>query len=247
MKTDDGDFPDDLTEVEGWLQATQEKLYERWHGTTGHRPGASNGTWACRIARHCRTCNEHLSLPCSLLMEANEIAGFLNTPCYADSPQVFLRLYLIVLSEFVSQLHDVAALVGVQVGKPPSVVMVWANRWAKHRLHFLVQHHPQFIFADSFEEDWGKIAAKLPTCTAVDRCGEEHPLTVIDYEWLRQAIGKQPSLDDANDERQAVVAVPPLMSFLEPTIQYFREFIDTCLKSPELVRRFESSHFTLRC
>jgi len=44
-----------------WLKDTRTRLYEHWVTTTGHRPNASYGTWACEIADGCRTCNEHLS------------------------------------------------------------------------------------------------------------------------------------------------------------------------------------------
>lgn len=237
----------EFAEIEGWLEDTQKALYDRWTSTTGHRRGASSGTWACEIARRCRTCNEHLSIPCSLLQEANEIAQFLKAPCYADAPETFFRLYLIILSEFVGQLKDVAGLIGVRIGSPPKNVAVWANRWAKHKLHFLVQHHPQFAFADAFRENWQQVFAKLRTCEGVDRHGNTFSLKIIDCGWLSGAGQKNPNLTDANDQRQAVVAVPPMMAFLDATLAYFREFIDACLEQPELVRKFESERFWLRC
>ena len=64
---------------ETWLEVTQAALYEHWGATTGHRPKANRSTWACEIAQGCRQCNEHLSLPCSLLAEANEVGLFLST------------------------------------------------------------------------------------------------------------------------------------------------------------------------
>jgi hypothetical protein len=73
----------EFLEIEGWLQKTQDRLYQHWVKTTRHRKEASHGTWACEIASRCRTCREHLSIPCSLLQEGNEIGEFLNTPCYA--------------------------------------------------------------------------------------------------------------------------------------------------------------------
>jgi hypothetical protein len=236
----------ELHEIEDWLRLTREQLSQKWSNTTRHRPDASYGTWACEIATGCRTCNEHLSIPCSLLEEANEIGAFLSTQCYSENPSMFLRLYLIILSEFVGQLQDVAGLIGVRVKKPPPSVVVWANRWAKHKLHFMVQHHPEFVFADSFQEPHASVVDAVSHGTAIDECGRSHPFTVIDYKWFCEAKG-EPDLNRANDERQVVVVVPPLMTFLDDTIRYFREFIDACLGSPELVRKFQSEHFTVRC
>ena len=227
-----------------WLKPAQERLYQEWAVTTGHRPDASNGTWACEIAYGCRTCNEHLSIPCSLLQEANEIADFLSHSCYSDAV-TFLRLYLIILSQFVNQLEDVARLIGVPIGRPPTLVTVWANRWAKHRLHYL-SSIIEICFGQSRRRA-GANRPKLSTCKAVDDCGKEHPVKVIDYDWLARAVGKEPDLNDANDDQQAVLAVPPLMTFLRATIRYFREFVDACLARPELVRKFQSEHFSLRC
>src|SRR5690349_23098677 len=100
---------DDQTVIpEDWLRQTQSRLFDKWASTTNHRPGASGGTWACEIYHGCTTCQEHLSLPCSLLAEANEIGTFLSTSCFSDEPAAFLRLYLILLSEFSSQLEHAA-------------------------------------------------------------------------------------------------------------------------------------------
>ena len=243
---DDG-FPNNLVEIDDWLAVAQAALCEKWYRTTGHRRGASRGTWACEIANRCRSCREHLSLPCSLLAEANEIGAFLDTPCYTEAPLTFLRLYLIILSEFVNQLQNVARLIGVTVGKPPRKVTVWANRWAKHRLHIMVQHHPDALFADRFENEWDDTVTKLRRHVFTDLCDAKHPTMVIDYVWLTQACGKTPNLHSANDECVAILAVPPLATFLDATIAYFRKFIDACLREADRVKQFESEHFSRQC
>ena len=123
--------------IEGWLDLTQASLFESWHKRTGHKPSATNATWACEIARSCRTCNEHLSLPCSLLAEANEIGCFLEQSSYSEEPATFLRLLLILLSEFTGQLRDVGGMLKLQTSKPPKLLSVWGNNWAKHRLSLI--------------------------------------------------------------------------------------------------------------
>ncbi len=91
----------------GWFEPTQRRLYDSWVCTTRHDGSATGGTWACEIASRCRTCNEHLSVPCSLLAEANEIGKFLGATCYSNDPGIFFRLYLILLDEFCAQLEEV--------------------------------------------------------------------------------------------------------------------------------------------
>ena len=71
-----------------WLAKSSATLFEKWATTTGHRPDASHGTWACEIATGCRTCHQHLSLPCSLLMEANEIGAFLSMAVSPTTPRL---------------------------------------------------------------------------------------------------------------------------------------------------------------
>ncbi len=136
--------------VKDWLLQTQRALFAKWSSTTGHRPGASGQTWACEIAHGCRICNEHLSLPCSLLSEANEIGAFLAGAGYSEDPAMFFRLYLMILSEFVAQLEGAGHLMKLGLDKKPRLVSLWANRWGKHRLQILLQHHPLMAFADTY-------------------------------------------------------------------------------------------------
>lgn len=239
--------PSSPVEVEGWLPLTQAALFERWFKTTGHRSNARFNTWACEIANRCRTCDEHLSIPCSILREANEIGTFLESACYSDEPAGFLRLYLVLLSEFVNQLKDLSRLVKIKVEKPPKLVVVWANRWAKHRLGILVQHHPAFIFADKYGTTADQFFAELADASLTDSCGFERPLQVIDTQWLSGHDSGTPDLNEANDGAQAIVTVPPLMSFMDEVIKYFRHVIDRFVESPEAVKRFESKYVRRGC
>ena len=232
---------------DNWLEKERTALYDRWVSATGHSPEANNRTWACEIAFGCRRCDEHLSLPCSLLREANEIGLFLSATCFTARGDSFLRFYLILLSEFVNQLRDLADLLGLEVGKPPKEVVVWANRWAKHRLHVLVQHHPAMIFADQYGDEWPEIERGLTSLVCEDRCGNQWPAMLIDTAWLCAAAGKEPDLSLANGEAKAVIVVPPMRCFLDRTISYFRTFIDAALEAPDAVRAFRSEHVSLRC
>lgn len=232
-----------------WLDETRARLHSHWVQRTGHSPGANQGTWACELARGCRTCNEHLSLPCSLLSEANEIGAFLSVPCFSDRAETFLRLYLILLSEFVQQLSDVAGLLAIRVSDAPRTLNIWSNCWAKDRVHILVQHHPQMIFADSYGPQWTEMEQKLSSLKSVDRCGSVKPCTIGNTEWLADTrqCGKSPDLLVANSSSRLVLVVPHMQSFLDSTCNYFRTFLDKALEAPEAVRAFESEHFSLRC
>jgi hypothetical protein len=233
---------------EDWLEITRYRLYDTWVATTGHAPDANRGTWACEIALGCRTCDEHLSLPCSLLAEANEIGLFLSTPCFTARPRSFFRFYLILLSEFVNQLRGLSHSLGLEIGKPPKLVVVWANCWAKHRLHILVQHHPEPIFADEYGEKWLEMERALPGSLYEDNRGKQRPVMLINTAWLcDEANGHEPNLELANGEAKAVIVFPPMQDFLDQTCGYFRHFIDATLKAPSVVRKLQSDHVTIRC
>jgi hypothetical protein len=232
--------------IPDWLSLTQSALFLKWSSTTRHKPGAAGGTWACEIYHGCKTCNEHLSLPCSLLAEANEIGSFLSASCYSDAPEVFLRFYLILLSEFVGQLEGAAELMGLKIGKKPRQVCLWANRWGKHRMQILLQHHPLMAFADQYGGKWAEVELRFRTASLIDACGNTQPARIIDTEWLARHQGNVLS-DEANSPGRAVILVPPMMSFLEETMKYFRVFVDACLKVPDTIRKFESSAFVRGC
>jgi hypothetical protein len=190
-------------------------------------------------------CNEHLSLPCSLLSEANEIASFLSVSCFADDPAIFLRLYLIILSEFVGQLDQAAKLMGLGLRKKPRHVCLWANRWAKHRLRILLQHHPLMAFADQYGDRWSEADARFRVEPLVDDCGNQLSVRIIDTRWLEQ--NQHSGLEEANGPGRSIILVPPLSTFLDEVIQYFREFVDKCLEDPARIRRFESASFVRGC
>ena len=60
------------------------------------------------------------------------MATFLDKTCYRDDPAAFLRLYLLILSEFTGQLTAVAGVMGIRLPKKARTLAVWANGLAKH-------------------------------------------------------------------------------------------------------------------
>lgn len=242
-------YDSNLTNVadsSNWLKNVQKLLFKKWSSSTHHKAGASHGTWACEIYHGCSTCNEHLSLPCSLLEEANEIAVLLESDSLTKYPSTYFRLYLLILSEFVAQLEQSASLIKLKVSKKPRHVSLWANRWAKHKLQILLQHHPVMLFADAFDCSDSELRKELSNKPMIDKCGNEMKLRIIDNDWLESNHGIRLN-NDANGPGRAVILVPQLMSFLDETIEYYRSFVDACLKVPEKIREYESSCYSSEC
>lgn len=234
-------------EVDGWLPALQDHLFRRWTTTTRHTlAGTSGWSWACEIAGACRACNEHLSLPCSLAAEGNAIASFLSARCYADDPTAFLRLYLIVLSEFCGQLEQLSKLMSLELKRKPQAVSLWANRWAKHRLQILLQHHPRVVFADAYGDRWPVVEEAFRTVNFTDKCGRVLSKQLIGRQWLEEFHGIKPH-PHANRTEVTIVLVPPLATFLDEMMGYYRGFVDACLGKPEQLRQFEADSFFPRC
>jgi hypothetical protein len=236
----------DTTIPEDCLARTQSRLFDKWASTTKHHSGASDETWACEIYHGCRTCQEHLSLPCSLLAEANEIGTFQSAACFSDEPAAFFRLYLIVLSEFVGQLEQAAQLMDLRLGKKPRNVCLWANRWAKHRLQVLLQHHPLMAFADQYGDRWAQAEPRFRSEPLFDPCGNSQPVRIIDTRWLEQNHGTHLN-HEANGPGRAIILVPPMMTFLDETIIYFSAFVDKAIQIPDKIRQFESSSYVREC
>ncbi|QDU29571.1 hypothetical protein ETAA8_46850 [Anatilimnocola aggregata] len=138
-------------EVPDWFTKTRLHLLETWTKTTRHGLKRPTNGWACEIGYGCRTCTDHLSIPCSLATEAHEIAVLLNKEWIEEEFPVFFRFYLVALSEFVRNLESVAKMLGLKIPGPPGNVCSWCNNFAKHRLCILIQHHPGIIVADATE------------------------------------------------------------------------------------------------
>src|ERR1044072_2134834 len=88
-------------EIPDWFTKTRLQLFESWTKTTRHGLKRPTNGWACEIGYGCRTCTDHLSIPCSLATEAHEIAVLLNKEWGEEEFPVFFRFYLVALSEFV--------------------------------------------------------------------------------------------------------------------------------------------------
>jgi hypothetical protein len=98
------------------------------------------------------------------------------------------------------------------------------------------------------ELDFDAVAETLQDFVTQQREPQERRL----IENLRECIDWLAKLDrrklgDANGQRHAVFVIPPLSGFLDHTMKYFRAFVDVCLKNENLLRQFESEHYTASC
>lgn len=224
-----------------WLRVTRERLAERWARDTGHLPGIHRHQpkWAQELANACSLVQGHLSLPCSLTRQADHIGVFLVSPTFDSTPELFLKMYVMLLGEFSGQLADVAGLMKLNIGKPPRLTAVWTNCWAKHALRVLVQHHPTYVFADDLGPEWAKYDRSVPTLKCQDPEGNRVDPEIIDTNWMCEA-GKCVDVSFANDGRPPVIVVPPLDEFLRETVAFFRRFIDEALTDPCRIQMFET-------
>jgi hypothetical protein len=170
-------------ERDGWFESLIAKLRGKW-AKTGHTGKRPSSRWACEIFNKCSTCNEHVSIACSLSGEANNIGLFLGKSWDAAEFSLFSQLYLIMLCEFIRNLEGISKTIEVDLPSPPKRVLIWGNSFAKHRLHILVQHHPAWIVADAYGDDWLAFKRQIPSSCLVDRCGVRHQIEPIDYDWL---------------------------------------------------------------
>jgi hypothetical protein len=224
-----------------WLRVVREKTAELWASQTGHLPGVNRGNWASELMRACADTQGHLSLPCSLREQADYIGVFLMSPSFDNSPVLFLKLYTMLLGEFNGQLQDVSRLMKFDIGKPPRLTSVWANCWAKHALSILVQHHPRYVFADELGTDWAVYNHDHSKLVMTDPSGKQYQPPIIDTEWLcsnSQCTDPQ----SANFSKPPVVVVPPLATFIQECMQYYRKLIDGALEDPCRIRMFEGPH-----
>ncbi|GEM_PF-6390648 len=224
-----------------WLRVTRERLAESWALQTGHLPGVGRQRWALELKDACQLVTGHLSLPCSIARQADQIGIFLVSPSFDGVPELFLKIYVMLLGEFCGQLRDVAGLMRVDLPKPPKLTSVWTNCWAKHALKILVQHHPTFVFADDLGPDWAKYDRSVPTLKCEDPNGTRVNPQIIDTEWMCQG-DRCADISFANDGGPPVIVVPPLAEFLSETMHYFRAFLNAALVDPCRVQMFETRH-----
>jgi hypothetical protein len=241
-----GQIEDEPSEVPDWFNKTRQQLFESWRARTGHDAQCDPRRWACEISSRCQRGGQHLSIPCSVGLDADELALLLKPGGYADHPVIYIRLYLMMLYEFTDTLHTLGKRLKFDLPDRPDRLKIWANCFAKHRALFQLQHHPGYAFADMYGPAAKQFFAVVHAKHFIDGCNNRRPLSIIDYRWFRNEERKQ---DGAvtNGPAQAIILVPPLEDFLSMTMDYFRKFVDACLRNQQSIQEYESMHFRSEC
>jgi len=212
-----------------WFPPSRAALAQLWHSrTTMTRDGSTQQIVCSLLDVACNT-SGHLSLPCAIADEADQIQAFLNSHCFDDRPQLFFRLLLILLDEFTECLCKATVLCGAKKKslKQPDLLSIWTNHYAKHRQAIIIQHHAEHYFTED-----------LTACLRLSPLGMK--ILPIDTEWLK----KNPSanLEDANADKRAVIVVPKLSEFVAVAIDLYVEFVNFCKSNPAALERFHSLH-----
>lgn len=237
---------DEPPEVPDWFNNTRQQLFKAWRNRTGHSAECRPQRWACEISQKCGRAGQHLSIPCSVGLDADELGIFLKPNGYADHPVIYFRLYLMMLYEFTDTLRMLGERLSLSLPHRPKELSDWANCFAKHRSLFQLQHHPAYAFADACGPAWKQFFAVIGDKQFIDGCNNRRPITVIDHAWLCDDKRKR-DVSITNGPPQPVVLIPPLEDFLVSTMDYFRQFVDACLQHPLAVQQYESMHFRPEC
>jgi hypothetical protein len=222
MDNDDVILPGDLA----WLRDTRTDLHNTWR--TKGRYVAKDGRnlpLSCRLADAANpNLQGHLSLPCSVGQDADEIEAFLGSVAYDGYPVAFLRFYLFLLDEFGRALDDAYHRIDANKSLPGTLteLSVWTNNYAKHRVDFLVQHHPKYLFLDN-----PKAAALVPKLPCPD-------ILVIDLRKPHEVV--------AHRYPHAVLMVPKLRAFLDPLLRYYAKFVEHAEQEVANLQKFHSPH-----
>lgn len=173
----------------------------------------------------------HVSVPCALADDDQAVLDLLEASFADDDPVRFVRMLLLLLDDFLESLEDARRLLG-GTGRvdPPKIVSVWTNRFAKHRQSLLVLHHPSYLFVD--HPDAWRWMTPIRAATNVTDIGQK---------WLEDRGAARPDAIAlrANDH-PAVVLVPRLADFLEPSLKYYREFLKWAAARPDELAKFRT-------
>jgi len=181
-----------------------------------------------------------------MLQEANEVGLFLGSTCFNDNPVAFFRLYAFLLDELTERMHSTAQKVlRKPFSKQPKSISIWGNVWAKHRLKILLQHHPFIVFLDRVGDDEEQCRRQLEREQVQDRCGNIHPVRVLDQDSLGQLQGTDWELDSR--DASLVVVVPPLTTLLIDAVDYFKKFVSLCKENGDALIALESDRFVTGC
>jgi hypothetical protein len=214
-----------------WFPTLRESLLAEWQTkTVVPSPGGGTDSLACSLLHAIDPSTGHLSLACSLNSETDQIEQLLTTVCFDDDPVLFFRFLLFLLDEFTARLEECYHLLNQpHPPKQPNLIIIWTNRYAKHRTAILIQHHAQHVFSDD------------PDCDVYLReAKNQASLTIIDTDWLK--TNTEVNIPAANQGDHAIVVVPELRAFVVEAVNFYRAFRDYACANPRMLEQFQSPH-----
>lgn len=220
-----------LLEDNAWFKPAREALLESWLTKTAvASPDDGEDSLACSLVHAVKKDAGHLSIACSLDSEADQIEKLLKTTGFDDDPVFFFRVFLFLFDEFTARLEECYRLLKHKpVPKQPELISVWTNRYAKHRTAILIQHHAQHLFRDDPKN-----------AEAIQKLNVSSSVTFIDTDWLKANRKADPVA--ANQNRHAVVIVPPLIDLQSAAIEYFIGFRNVAYANANQLEQFQSPH-----
>jgi hypothetical protein len=228
---------DDLT----WFKPTREALLTSWVG----------GCESFLAYPHDDPCGQlfsdvvdiqkgHVSLACSLVDDQAQITALLNSEGFDTDPILFFRLLLFLLDEFTERISESYQLLGEKKRKQPTKISLWANKYAKHKLIFFIQHHARHVFQDGHEPMYEALArgAQGGFCLRSGFLPER--VMILDESWLRST--PTPQISSANREEVPAVLIPKFQGFINAALDYYRDFVTYAKSKPKELEKFQSQY-----
>jgi|GEM_PF-4893613 len=219
-----------------WHTPYCDELFQHWKRLTGHYPG-SGQTLACKIYHACGYPSEHVGFACSLSRSGNEISHFMRSGPSMLDEIMFAKLLILLLDEFVDGMRRICAKARLPVPKSPRNLSMWANIWAKHRVHLLLQHHPIEELVDLAHNDVIQMLNERQYIDLHSEKGDSTSCMVIDSKNLDllQERSNASSMLKSENWTPWIVLVPSLIGFLDEAYIVYKDFVDTCVQNKDKV------------
>ncbi len=225
-----------------WFEKTREQLSGRWNQGCTNIVGRVEEDTCCQLFSDVVDMNDgHISIACSLIEEQEQIAELLSHSGFDNNPILFFKLLLFLLDEFTERISKGYILLGDKQVKQPKLISLWANKYAKHRLALFIQHHVRHVFYDGDQIIYQALSGGGEINGMCLRSGYlPETVFVLDHKWLENNTGHS-EINLTNKEMVPVILIPPLQSFIDETLDYYRNFIDFAKQRPEELKRFQSN------
>lgn len=223
-----------------WFPRTRCALSDSWHSRSELILGAPTiGGCGVLFSDVVDLSNGHVSIACSLVDDCDQVSSLLASTCFDDNPILFFRLLLFLLDEFTERISECHRLVGHSKARQPANISLWANRYAKHKPIFFIQHHARHVFQDGHGPMFSALNGRRQRPGFCLRSGML-PETVfsMDESWLRSNAAVD--LTAANNNLVPAVLIPHLSGFTDAALDFLQAFIEIARKQPQRLVEFQS-------